>query len=173
MKRLYALIITIGITAVTAASISTAALAATGSVTRLGHPVSNSAAVHQHAVEPDTGAYTNCQRGLWCDYIGTSGRYECIYSSGTTNWSNTFFQCRNLDESFANRTSGLVRLYYSPNEQGAWVCIDASKYENNLSGFVFNNENKAETAGYGQPIKDNVASSEAASGNCSNPLNWP
>jgi hypothetical protein len=174
MKRLYTLMTTIGISVVTVASLSTAAMAATGAATGTSHSMSHSAAVHHaSSAKPDTGAYTNCQSGLWCDYIGTNGTYECIYSAGSTNWANTLFQCRNLDESFANRTSGLVRLYYSPNEQGAWACINASKYENNLAGFTFNNESKANTPGYGKPIEDDVASSEVASGNCSNPLNWP
>lgn len=175
MKRLYRLMMTIGIAAVAMTAMSAAALAASGGMTRAGdHSVSRSAAVlRARTAEPDSGAYANCQQGLWCDYIGTSGKGECIYSSRTTNWANALFQCRNLDESFANRTSGLVRLYYSPGEQGAWACVDASKYENNLSPFTFNNESHANTPGYHKPIENNVASSEVASGNCSNPLNWP
>jgi hypothetical protein len=136
--------------------------------------MSHSAAVHHaSAAQPDSGAYNNCTGGLWCDYSGTNGTLECIYSAGSTNWANKLFECRNSDESFANRTSGLVRLYFSPNQKGAWVCINASKYDNNLAGFKFNNENSGNTAGYGQPIEDNVASSQVAGGSCSNPLNWP
>lgn len=175
----------IGTTVVAIAAMSTAALAAPAGMARAGeHSVSSSAAAPgartEHSVSvpgkvrPE-GAYTNCQSGLYCDYSGTDGNDTCIYGAVTTNWSNDFFQCRNSDESFANRLSGLIRLYYSPGEAGAWVCIDASKYDNNFSSpkYTFNNEGTGNTAGYGKPIVNNVASSEVASGSCSNPLPLP
>jgi hypothetical protein len=116
-------------------------------------------------------AYDNCHTGYYCDYADTSGSNTCLVDNVTDeSWMGA--GCRNVDESFANRTSGLVRLYYSPDLQGAWVCIDASKYSNNLAGYVFNNGGSGK-AGYGAPLENDVASSETASGNCSNPLPWP
>lgn len=121
-------------------------------------------------ITPD-GAYDSCPSGDYCDFRSTGGEPlpACLYSNAeVSNWAS----CRNHDESFANRTSGLVRLYYSPGLQGAWVCIDASKYSNNLAGYVFNNGGTGK-AGFGYTLENDVASSSTASGNCSNPLPWP
>lgn len=113
-------------------------------------------------------AYDNCRSGYWCDYASTSGSKLCQEQSGTVRyWSN--FGCRNVDESFANRTSGLVRLYYSPNLKGPWVCVDSGWYSNNLNNGAYKFNNGSGT-GYGEKIINNVASSSTALGTCTNPL---
>jgi hypothetical protein len=117
------------------------------------------------------GAYDNCPSGDYCDFTSTGGEPlpACLYDNAeVSNWE----ACRNADESFANRTSGVVRLYYSPGLKGAWVCLNSGAYQNNLAGFTFNNGGTAK-AGFGKPIENDVASSSTASGSCSNPLPWP
>jgi hypothetical protein len=158
----------VGLTAASAASASTAHTATTAA------SASAQASRHQRAQVPESvrpdQAYDNCHTGYYCDYVGTSGSDTCLVDNATDDsWQAA--GCRNVDESFANRTSGLVRLYYSPDLGGAWVCIDASKYSNNLAGYVFNNGSGK--AGYGAALENDVASSSTASGNCSNPLPWP
>jgi Peptidase inhibitor family I36 len=130
-----------------------------------------------HAAQPTTtakitaGAYVNCPAGDYCDFTSTSGNGSRLLGSGNLLSWGSF---RNHDESFANRTSGLVRLYYHPNLKGDWVCINASAYQNNLAGYIFNNGPAGAANGQGAPIENNVASSQAAAGqSCSNPLPWP
>jgi len=119
---------------------------------------------------PD-GAYDNCYHPgytSYCDFNGTSGRNLCFWSPGlygSINWGN----CRNHDESFANRSGGLVRLYYSPNDQGAYACVNNGWYSNDLNKdvYTFNNGNGA---GKGQEIWENVASDHWYTGGCVKPL---
>jgi hypothetical protein len=124
-------------------------------------------------VRPD-GAYANCTgeyADIYCDFVGTNGNDECFgISLSQPNWGN--YDCRNLDESFANRDGEgiLVRLYYSPNYQGAWACVNDGWYSNDLNKDVYTFNNGAGDAGYGQEIWDNVASSYEADGTCGNPL---
>ncbi len=93
-------------------------------------------------------------------------------SPSSVNWSSE--GCRNVDEYFADELpdSDAIRLYYSPNEDGAWVCVPngfGATNSGNLSGYTFNNG--PGDAGYGQSIENNVASSKVADGNnCSNPI---
>jgi hypothetical protein len=150
-----------------------AGLDVTGASAAPTHTATN-AAVSASARPAETArpdqAYDNCPSGYYCDYVGTDGSTYClILNGGDDSWQDA--GCRNVDESFANRTSGLVRLYYSPNLQGAWVCINPGAYSNNLAGYVFNNG--PDRAGYGAPLENDVASSSVASGDCGNPLPWP
>jgi hypothetical protein len=157
-----------GLAATAATTAQTATTTAASASLTATHPVQGGTQVPKSA-SPDQ-AYDNCASGYYCDYVGTDGSDICLLDNATDRyWSDA--GCRNVDESFANRTSGLVRLYYSPDLGGAWVCIDASKYSNNLSGYVFNNGSGK--AGYGASLENDVASSSTASGSCSNPLNLP
>jgi Peptidase inhibitor family I36 len=174
MKGSYRLIMTMVTTVVAVATMSSAAASASPRMARVGdHSVallSSRSAEHGASIDGTlvpAGAYNNCSSGYFCDFIYTNGNHECFKSSNTQNrWSD--FGCRNVDESLANRTSGLVRLYYSPNKAGAWVCLDSGFYSNNLSPYTF--DNGQGRAGYGYPVNNDVASSEVGTGSCSNPL---
>jgi hypothetical protein len=122
------------------------------------------------AVRPQQ-AYDECPSGYYCDYAETDGHgsegLPCFYASiSLSDWAE--LGCPS--ESFANRTSGLVRLYYLGGYGGAWVCIDAGAYSNNLAGYKFNNGSGK--TGYGSSIENHIGSSSVASGSCSNPLPW-
>lgn len=96
----------------------------------------------------------------------TSGP-SCLNLVVTANWAN--YGCRNVDEAFANLLSVAVRLYYSPNEKGAWVCVPAGWTSSDLYGYTFNNGSG--DAGYGQLIFNNVASARVSgSNNCTNKI---
>jgi hypothetical protein len=173
--RISKLAVAVAIASVAVLTGSGAALAATHSPTTSTASTSQaSTAEHGTGVSEKIavdGAYDSCPSGDYCDFTSTGGTPlpACIYdNTEISNWEG----CRNHDESFANRTSGLVRLYYSPGLQGAWVCINSGAYQNNLAGFTFNNGGTAK-AGFGKPIENDVASSSTASGSCSNPLPWP
>jgi len=120
---------------------------------------------------PD-GAYNNCFSSLYCSFNSTNGNNECL-EGGLVNPVNWPSACRNHDESFANIVSGLVRVYYSPNEKGAWACIPNGWYSNNLNKSAYTFDNGSGDAGYGQEIWENIASSAGGGlngGKCSNPL---
>lgn len=91
----------------------------------------------------------------------------CLSLIVSANWGD--YGCRNRDESFGNLMSVAVRLYYSPNQAGAWVCVPSEWNSTNLSGYTFNNGSGR--PGYGQYIWNNIASSSVSTGNdCSNPI---
>jgi Peptidase inhibitor family I36 len=118
------------------------------------------------------GAFDNCPQHYWCLYSGLNGNPLCWSSLATVRYLSDY-DCRNLDDSFANRTGGLVRMYYSPNLQGDWVCVNSGWYSNALYNefYVFNNGPIGNAQyGTGQSIYLNVASIEVGSGKCSNPL---
>jgi hypothetical protein len=98
----------------------------------------------------DTGSGTPC--------------LTATYTETVSNWGS----CRNKDEYFANDTPGAVRLYYSPDEEGAWVCVPAS-WQGSLEPYTFDNDKSGDTAGYGSPVYEDVASSTSDSGGCDNP----
>jgi hypothetical protein len=105
--------------------------------------------------------YSTTNQGTLCAEIqGTNG--------SSVNWSN--YGCRNVDESFANGATVAVRIYFSPNEGGAWTCLPAGGSWNNLdnSKYTFNS---GSGAGAGQKVENNVASSQfATSNNCTKPM---
>jgi hypothetical protein len=114
------------------------------------------------------GALANCGSETLCSYNGLSGANVCLdvwLPEPDANWGS----CRNKDESFAYRAGGLVRLYFSPNYQGAYACVNDEWYSNNLNkaAYTFNNGGGA---GAGQEIWENIASSKPGSGSCANPL---
>lgn len=114
------------------------------------------------------GALDNCIFGAYCDFSRTSGAHNCEDwgLDGPLNWAE---QCRNHDESFANKIGGPVRLYYSPDEEGAWACVSNGWYSNDLNKDAYTFDNGS-GSGAGQEIWENIASSDAAHGRCTHPL---
>jgi hypothetical protein len=109
-------------------------------------------------------APTNCPPD-YCDYTYTGYSHLCLFSEANiSNWGS----CRNVDESFFNRPGYVVRLYYSPNYAGAWVCFPQNTGISNLAGYTFNNG--PGRAGYGARVENDVASSALYQGSCSNPI---
>jgi Peptidase inhibitor family I36 len=118
---------------------------------------------------------------IFCDGINVNGTWDptmeyCDFSSGdpggrgclnadasVANWES----CRNQDIGFWNATPYSVRLYYSPNYAGAWICVPGNTDIGSLSGKDFNNGSG--DPGYGDPVRNDVASSTlSGSNNCSN-----
>src|SRR5215469_7893963 len=110
-------------------------------------------------------AAVHCSSGNFCDYILPNYGGLC-YSTPETQTS--LAGCRNRDESIANGSRDLVRMFFSPNLAGAWVCINPGTQFANLFGLRFNNG--PNRPGYGFPVEDDVASIQFASGLCGNPL---
>jgi Peptidase inhibitor family I36 len=164
MNRSHRLVATI---AITGAAI--AALAAVPTTTALAAPPAARSAAAATIVP--RGAYVNCRAGLWCSFTAPGGAGNVAFGSGT---QPSLGGLSHSDESFANRTSGLVRLYYLPYLKGDWVCIDASAYANSLAGWTFNNGPAGAANGHGLPILHGVSSVQAGPGQaCTNPLPWP
>jgi Peptidase inhibitor family I36 len=164
MKRSDRLVATI---AITGAAI--AAMAAAPATAALAAPHAARSAATAKVVP--RGAYLNCRAGLWCDFTAPGGAGNVAFGSGT---QPSLGGLSHADQSFANRTSGLVRLYYLPYLKGDWVCIDASKYANSLAGFTFNNGPAGAANGHGLPILRGVSSIQVSPGqSCTNPLPWP
>jgi hypothetical protein len=155
-----------------------AAVPAMASVAASSHQHHAPAAAHARIASRHItrGAADNCLNeqpgggeGLFCDFSETSGNDLCfVADSGISNWG--VYGCRNIDESFANETGGLMRLYYSPDHHGAWACVNNGWYSNDMNKDIYTFDNGSGDAGYGQEIWDNVASNTTASGSCSNPL---
>ena len=115
------------------------------------------------AIRPASGAYDDCTANYFCDYSNTNGLSECFKTAGSvSDWG-----CRNEDESFANRAGSIIRLYYSPGYQGAWVCLPVGYYDNDVHSMTF--DNGSGDAGYSETVFNNVASSQFGTGSCSNP----
>jgi hypothetical protein len=130
------------------------------------YPATASYTAHAHAGTTDTAATFSYQ-----DESGMSGGMyvECFRStaSGLLEWANVGSGCRNRDVAFFSDWPGPIRLYYSPDRGGAWVCVPPG-WGGSLAGYTFNNGSG--DAGYGDPVKNDVASSYANdSGSCSNP----
>jgi hypothetical protein len=110
------------------------------------------------------------------DYAATGYKSECFAVDGggaDVNWST--YGCRNVDESIDNQASingasFIVRLYYSPNEGGAWTCVPVGEEIGNLNNkkYTFNS---GSGPGAGDMVWNNVASSAASdTGSCTNPI---
>ena len=107
----------------------------------------------------DLSCPLNGNLSVWCLWTGTDGagsRLDAgnsIPNLGTDGY-------RNVDESVLNTGDGelpsTVFLYYSPNYQGAWLCLPAGYYVANASTWHFN-QGKG-LAGYADSIWRNVAS---------------
>jgi hypothetical protein len=155
-------IVAVALAATVAMSV-TAALAAP-------HTAGHAAAAHEKA-SPD-GAYTNCPNGDWCIFTGLNGTGSRLAHSGTWPHMPAF---RSRDESFANRTAGLVRLYYHPAYGGAYVCLNRGAYANDAYYYAFyeGGSGVSTASGIGITVFREVASVGVGRGNCTNPLPLP
>lgn len=123
------------------------------------------------AIKPDPGPVPTCDPGGYCDYSSLNPVIICFQGIGNiTNWSSQGSGCRNHDVELENETADAVRLYFAPGFGGAWICIpahDGVTFGTNTP--VFNNGTDL-AVGFGQPVRNNVASSkQASSDNCTNP----
>jgi hypothetical protein len=96
----------------------------------------------------------------WCIWTGTGGTGSVI-DAGISIPNLGVAGYRNVDESVENDGSSpppgvTLFLYYSPNYQGAWLCLPGGYYVANASTWHFN-QGKG-LAGYDQSIWHNVAS---------------
>ncbi len=159
------------IAAVSATALSGTALSATAAVTA-SHPAAHAAAARDSARLD--GAYTNCPAGDWCIFKGLNGTGARLAHPG--NWPVTYkVAFRNTDESFANRTSGLVRFYYSINYQGGYICVNSGGYANDAAYYAFYETGSSPntSTGSGITVFQQIASIGVARGNCGNPLPLP
>jgi hypothetical protein len=159
--------IAVGIAAIAAMSV-TAALAAPHAPAP--HAPAHAAATRVKA-SPD-GAFTNCPNGDWCIFTGLDGTGSRLAHSTTWPHMPVF---RSTDESFANRTSGLVRFYYHPSYGGAYVCVDSGAYANDAYYYAFyeGGTGVSTATGIGITVYREIASVGVARGGCSNPLPLP
>jgi hypothetical protein len=162
------------------------ALAPAGAATqaRLSHSAAQSgAAVSTHAARQGHKPKTGPALSYFYVYGGTGYGDLCVRlvaASGGAGTGNSFnlsdYGCRNADESIDNASPTAVRLYYSPNDGGAWTCIPANKEFSNLnqSDYLFNSAPTSSTPGYKSQVWLNVASVQAStSNNCSNAIGNP
>jgi hypothetical protein len=128
-----------------------------------------------HAAAPKVsldGAYTNCPNGDWCIFTGLNGTGSRLAHPGTWPHMPAF---RSKDQSFANRTGGLVRFYYHPAYGGAYVCVNHGGYANDAAYYAFYETGSAPNTGTGSGITvfAQIASVGVGRGNCTNPLPLP
>ncbi|HEY8044523.1 MAG TPA: hypothetical protein VIF35_09670 [Streptosporangiaceae bacterium] len=107
---------------------------------------------------------------VWCMWSGTeaTGTQFGPKSGSIANLGN--YSWRNLDESVENSAEPYgvyLRLYYSPNYGGAWVCLNVGTYIQNTGNHSFNNG--PNLAGYGATLYRNVASVSFTDSVCTNP----
>lgn len=130
-----------------AAAAVVAAIPATASLAASGHHGRSAAAVTRTTsaghLRIAQSAADNCisdfGTGVYCVFRGTYGQNLCWGAVGSIpNWNvGSGYDCRNQDESFANESGGPVRLYYSPNYQGAWACVNSGWFSNDLNKDVY------------------------------------
>jgi hypothetical protein len=113
----------------------------------------------------------------WCIWtafnggLGYSGYTEASAWYSVPNLST--FEVRNLDKSLENAVGSdggklYLRLYYSPNYGGAWVCVNPGFFAGDTGAYYF--DNGSGKAGFDQTIYDNVASLTYTTSACTNPL---
>ena len=127
------------------------------------HPVAVAAA---RGVSPRVP--THCNPGHFCSYNNTNGTSPCFQQPTSTTYLNWAAGCANEDESLNNNIAqpgypGLTRVYFSPFEAGAWMCMNAGNYIDDVSTghngpYRFDQGNGL--GGYGKPIYKDIASSE-------------
>jgi hypothetical protein len=153
-----------------------AAIAAISLATVFASPALASSSVIEAAAspagaQPDPGPVPTCDSSAYCDYSSLNPVVICFQAIGNImNWSTQGSGCRNRDVQLLNQTADAVRLYFAPDFEGAWICIpahDGVTFGTNTP--VFNNGTDL-AAGFGQHVRNNVASSkQATSDNCTNP----
>jgi Peptidase inhibitor family I36 len=115
------------------------------------------------AVEPDCYVLG----GDYCIWQGING----TGNEEVNTTSDPLLPYRNEDESVENSGAPYdlyLRLYYSPNYAGAWVCINPGSWLPNASNYNFNNGSG--DAGYGATVWKNVASARFNTEACTNPI---
>lgn len=136
------------------------------------HHVDSSAellATKQGALPAVSQPFCSANGLSWCMWSGTDatgtqlGPEEGnIANLGSIGW-------RNIDESVENDAEPYgeyLRLYYSPNYGGAWVCLNVGTYIQNTANHSFNNGSNL--AGYGATLYRNVASVSFSDTKCTN-----
>jgi hypothetical protein len=125
------------------------------------------AAAKQHRVGPDVP--THCNPGHFCSYNNTNGTSPCFRQPTSTTYYNWPGECANEDESLNNNIAGagypgLTRVYYLTFEGGAYMCMNAGDYIDDVSkghdGGAYRFDQGSGLSGYDKPIKQNIASSE-------------
>ncbi len=111
-------------------------------------------------------------------YIYSSTNYGNLctrlsVATGSTGNGNSYNLsdegCRNVDESIDNASPTAVRLYFAPNDGGAWTCVPANMEIANLNQqkYQFNSGG----SGLGEEVWENVASVQASTSNdCNDPI---
>ena len=128
-----------------------------------------SATAHTELALARAASPQNPNPGRFDDWSSTGASNLCFSTTGGTfNWST--FGCRNIDKAIGNGLSVAIRLYFSPNEAGAWTCVPVGLEINNLNSTKYT-FNSGTGAGAGEKIYNNVASSAASTAdNCTNPI---
>lgn len=151
---------------------ATGASAATQHPSAVTHPaVGQMHAVYAAALSPKLCDIAACGSEFadFANYTTYLDGDPCVVGgdgSGLQNWGN--YGCRNVDEYFEQPLPGfVVRLYYSPNAGGAWVCVPYG-FVGSLAPYAFD-DGPTTAGGYGQGIWNNVASSVVSAGTCGNP----
>lgn len=173
MRKSRSFMVKTGVAAVAiAATIGMSVTAAVAAPHTAAHTAAHAAAARDSAKLD--GAYNNCPNGDWCIFSGLNGTGGRLAHSG--NWPVTYYVAfRDKDESFANRTSGLVRFYYSLHYKGAYVCLNRGAYANDAAYYAFYETGSTPNTGSGSGITvfQQIASIGVAKGNCGNPLPLP
>jgi len=110
------------------------------------------------------------EANVYCIYMGTNGTGTYMVTQLSLGDLMLF---RNADESVdnpigLNNNKMYLRLYYSPNYAGSWVCMNPG-FIPNTSAYAFNNG--PSLGGYGTSIWKNVASATLTGTACGNPIN--
>jgi hypothetical protein len=148
-----------GVTVPSAADAASASPRSTATPEAAGYAHARSAPL---VVEPDCYVVG----GDWCIWSGINGDGALEY--GTTSASS--ISLRNLDGSVENSGDPYnlyLRLYYSPNYGGAWVCLNPGVWLANTANYKFNNGSGY--PGYEKTLYDDVASVRFNTDPCSNP----
>ncbi|HET7012779.1 MAG TPA: hypothetical protein VFI65_02640 [Streptosporangiaceae bacterium] len=111
---------------------------------------------------------THCNPGHFCSYNDTNGTSPCLQQATSTTYLNWPGTCANEDESLNNNIAGpgypgLTRVYYSAYEAGAWMCMNAGNYIDDVTtghNGPYRFDQGSKLAGYGKVIYKDIASSE-------------
>jgi hypothetical protein len=132
------------------------------------------ARAHPAAVTRNIGAVsprvpTHCNPGHFCSYNNTNGTSPCFQQPTSLTYLNWAAGCADEDESLNNNIAqpgypGLTRVYHNTYQAGAFMCMDAGDYIDDVSkghnGAYKFDQVGSSVAGYGASIKHNIQSSE-------------
>jgi hypothetical protein len=111
---------------------------------------------------------TNCPPGYFCSYNSTNGSSPCFKQPTSTTYYNWAGTCADKDQSLNNNIAhpgypGLTRVYHNTFESGAWMCMNAGNYIDDVSkghDGPYRFDQGQGLAGYNASIKQNIQSSE-------------